>query len=96
MLYCKQGDLAVIVRSAGDNGGKIVRCVSLLPALPFRKPDGTIISGPAWVVDPHVVGWDGDRLPGVRDVLLRPLRDSDGEDEMLQLVGRPEDSLVGA
>lgn len=88
-MNCKQGDLAWIVRSTCGNAGKIVRCVKLLPALPFIQPTGVVVVGAAWVVDPPVVGWGGDTLPGVRDALLRPLRDSDGEDEMLRLVGRP-------
>lgn len=88
-MNCKQGDLAVIVRSTCGNAGKIVRCISLLPSQPFVQPDGTVQYGPAWVVNPPVIGWKGDRLPGVRDALMRPLRDSDGEDELLRLVGRP-------
>ena len=88
-MNCKQGDIAVIVRSSGSNAGKIVRCVSLIPMYTFRLPEGSSVHGPSWVVDPPVCGWDGLPIPGVRDALLRSIRDSDGEDEMLRLVGRP-------
>lgn len=88
-MNCKPGDLAVIVRSTCGNEGKIVRCVSLFFHPGFLQPDFSIVAGPAWVVEPPVVGWCGDVLPGVRDALLRPLRDSDGEDEVLRMVGRP-------
>ena len=89
MLNCKQGDLAVIVRSTCGNLGKIVRCKKLCMHHWFIQPDGSLIAGLAWVVDPPVIGWRGDVLPGVLDAVLRPLRDNDGEDEMLRLAGLP-------
>ena len=92
-MNCKQGDIAVIVRSAGSNVGKIVRCVSLIPMHTFYLPDGSLVHGPSWVVEPPVRGWNGDSIPGVRDALLRPIRDSDGEDEMLRLAGLPVDVM---
>jgi len=95
-MNCKQGDLAVIVRSSAGNEGKIVRCLSFLPSLTCRQLDGTLVTSPAWVVDRAIFGWDGYRLPGVRDALLRPIRDSDGQDEMLRLVGLPAGTPVDA
>ena len=82
MLNCKQGDLAVIVRSAAGNEGKIVSCV----ALTFET--WGFGSGPRWVTDPPVSGCFTPVIP-VLDACLRPLRDNDGEDEVLRLVGRP-------
>jgi hypothetical protein len=84
MMKCKVGDVVQIMRADNDPGcaGRVVRVVALRIAM------GEL----AWQVDPPVywrdkhgtafeVMWDD------RD--LRPLRDSDGEDEVLRLVGRP-------
>lgn len=87
-MNCKQGDLAVIVRSSCGNEGKVVHCIRLFTNT-FSLPDGALVSGPTWEVDPPVRGWNGLLIPGVRDALLRPLRDGEGEDEMLRLVGLP-------
>jgi len=82
-MNCKQGDLAVIVRSLAGNEGKIVRCLRLIPQTPWA-----IQPGPRWIVDRTLPGvtFDCDSVP---DAFLRPLRDSDGEDEMLRMLGRP-------
>ena len=94
-MNCKQGDLAVIVRSQSQNEGKLVECVRLHTSQ-THDLDGVLLkltaSGPRWVIV--------NALPGglltVPDAILRPLRNRDGEDEMLKLVGRPADSLVDA
>ena len=92
MLNCKQGDLAVVVRSVAGNEGVVVRCLELT-----KRPCWfmTKIPGPVWRVDRLL---PGRNFPTdiVADCQLRPLRDSDGEDEMLRLVGKSADSLVGA
>jgi len=81
-LNCKQGDLAIVVRSAAGNEGKIVRCVKL------TKGGGALGYGPRWRTEPVLIGSNGMPRPPL-DACLRPLRDSDGEDEVLRLVGRP-------
>ena len=90
MLNCKQGDLAVIVRSMAGNEGKIVRCLRLVfdPSHYF--------DGPRWLIDREVPHSTRGTVRTIADCALRPLRDNEGEDETLQLVGRPVDSLVGA
>ena len=93
-MNCKQGDLAVIVRSTCGNEGRFVTCISLIPMHSFLQPDGRIIIGPSWVVEPPIFGWLGDKAPGVRDALLRPIRYNDGEDEILSIVGHPQPALV--
>lgn len=90
-MNCKQGDLAVFVRSTAGNEGRIVRCVRLIAHSGFLARDGSVIGGPTWEVDPPIFGWCGDRLSGVRDALLRPLRDGEGADETLTWVGRPRE-----
>lgn len=79
-LRCKPGDLVVVV--VGD---------PVLPGFPGRVFTVTRLHDPLgyWETDPP------QRFPGVReplvfhDACLRPLRDSDGEDEMLRLAGKP-------
>ena len=83
MLNCKQGDLAVIVRSASGNEGKIVRCLALvMDAWAWGY-------GPRWITEPPVIGNAFGTIVPPLDACMRPLRDSDGEDEVLRLVGRP-------
>ncbi|MFY7939988.1 MAG: hypothetical protein ACOVOX_03685 [Burkholderiaceae bacterium] len=87
-MNCKQGDLAVIVRSCCGNEGRIVTCVALDVAGASVGPNWDVRPGAAWWTEPPILGWNGTVVP-VRDALLRPIRDSDEEDEMLRLVGRP-------
>lgn len=86
-MNCKQGDLALIVRSAAGNEGKIVRCVELAGSWGGYDGDGM-----RWVTEPPVRGMRGELAYPVLDCNMRPLRDSDGADEAMRIVGR----LVGA
>jgi hypothetical protein len=88
-LNCKQGDLAVIVRSHAHNEGKIVECVRLIPA-----PFWAIENGPRWIISTPVVDSRGHLIDSIADKCLRPLRDSGGLDEMLRLVGLPADKTI--
>lgn len=83
-LNCRPGDLAVIVRSTAGNEGTIVHCVRLEP-----QPWWAIIEGPRWLIESPVPDTYGMPIRSVADFALRPLRDSDGEDEVLRLVGSP-------
>ena len=77
-MNCKQGDLAVVAKLTNQNllphMGRIVRCVRI-----SRRDDR------CWVTEPEL-------QPGaaVYDGCLRPIRDSDGEDETLTWAGKPE------
>ena len=81
-MNCKQGDLAVVVKAT--NPQNIGRIVSVL------RP--WIDSG-TWVVRHHgrpaVTGIGLYWEPWCFDYELRPIRDIDGQDEMLRLVGLP-------
>lgn len=89
-LNCKPGDLAVIVRAMyrPELIGRLVTCVRLIPndgfdadGRPFSpKPQG----GPRWVIEKPL-----GSLKSVSDSNLRPIRDQDGEDEMLRIAGLP-------
>lgn len=89
-MNCKQGDLAVVVRSDSGNEGAVVQCLRLYIG-PMQTPAGRITEPrAAWLIDRPLPG----RLSGrecwhVEDRKLRPLRGSDGQDEMLRLVGLP-------
>ena len=75
-MNCKQGDLAIIVRSTCGNEGKIVHCLELFPAgFALIHPD----LGPVWRVDRRIssiwsngsVAFDDCHVP---DSALRPIR----------------------
>lgn len=90
-LNCKEGDLATLVRSAKGNEGKIVRCVRFYGRGGFKCgasfEDVWIVESPFGMPDAKARANGGDAA--ISDSWLRPLRDSDGEDEVLRLVGRP-------
>ena len=88
-LNCKQGDLAVIVRSYAGNEGAVVTCRRLIPAWARHGVDGKLRIGPGWETDRNFVKANGLVDNIVADDQLRPLRNSDGEDEMLRLAGLP-------
>jgi len=77
-MNCKQGDLAIIVRSevAPEFIGRIVRLGGPV----------TMLEIPGWFID-------GEPLDGrywlVADRCVRPIRDQPGDDETLALAGRP-------
>jgi hypothetical protein len=85
-MRCKVGDLAVVCAPT-PYAGHFVQCVAL-----HGKVRSSIDRGPHWWVTPH--NWD----PGCSlrdgsflfpDSMLRPIRDNDGEDEMLRIAGKP-------
>ena len=88
-MNCKKGDLAFVVRKG--NEGLIVRCLSRFDG-PWKE--SKYCRG--WWVDPPVPNDLGEVWPKIADKNLRPIRDSDGEDEMLRLVGRPVGTLQDA
>ena len=83
-LNCKQGDLAVVVRSMAGNEGKIVRCLAL------TVYGAGLGYGPRWLTEPVLLGCYGEPQAPL-DACLRPLRDGEGEDEMLRIAGRPQE-----
>lgn len=94
-MNCKQGDMAVIVRSTAGNLGKIVECVALQlhPAYAEHATWGVRCSGPLRRPTWSASDYEWCRVRGFDEVLkdsdLRPLRDREGDDEMVRLAGRP-------
>lgn len=103
-MNCKKGDLAVIVRSMAGNEGRIVQCLRI--ATDAELSEANIYTGlphPFWVTDKqlpcafsfggHSSGVSHAFIP---DAWLRPIRDSDGTDEMLRIAGLPKRDEVKA
>ena len=87
-MNCKQGDLAMIVRSCAGNEGRVLKCLRLATAREC-KADSVVWSGPVWFTDADIPDTFGETTHLYPDNRLRPLRNSDGEDEILRLVGLP-------
>lgn len=91
-MNCKPGDLAVILwtRNYPENIGALVRVLHDSPNGPLPE------YGHQWSVEPlqRVMTSIGKAGPGgefsMPDRFLRPLRDNDGDDEMLRIAGKPE------
>lgn len=109
-MNCKPGDLAVIVKSDNImNIGKLVRVILPSPGnhLPigshyFVKGIDFRRSGDwfCWIVEScssPLIATPSGELHIVRpfsDRCLRPIRDQDGEDEMIRIAGKPNKEKV--
>lgn len=105
-MNCKPGDLAVIV-GGSRYAGMLVHVIEAAPIGSFLLPDGhaaTNDSTNSWVVKSlsgkfWCPGQTGEFLRYadygfVVDSKLRPIRDQDGEDEMIRIVGKPNKEKV--
>lgn len=88
-MNCKQGDIALIVRSNSGNEGRVLTCLRLASFAEVRAESLYLWRGPVWVTDAVLSCNDGGTTRLYPDERLKPLRDSDGEDEMLRLAGLP-------
>ena len=76
-MNCKPGDLAVVARATnGDVVPYLGRVVTCL----------RVVHGDCWATDPEL-----EAGRAIYDGALRPIRDQDGEDEMLTLAGKPNE-----
>ncbi len=94
-MNCKQGDLAIVVRSEAGNQGCILTCIRLASTQEKQRLDYQT-THEMWVTDRLLKSTRGPPDALMFDEYLRPLRGDDGEDEMLCLTGKPADSLVEA
>ncbi|MDE1866978.1 MAG: hypothetical protein KGI08_04615 [Thaumarchaeota archaeon] len=83
-MNCKQGDLAIVVKSTAGNEGKIVTCLKLFNKVPGR----TDSHGPLWETDTALNNFNGltGKIVGttryIPDSFLRPIKGLDElEDE---------------
>ena len=91
-MNCRQGEMAIIVKSRAGNEGKIVTCLRLDTRDPQALGYNPITEGPHWVIDRLlrlVVFSKGglvayETTDSVPDSLLRPLR------------GQPEKEVINA
>lgn len=98
MLNCKAGDLAVFIRSAAKNEGKIVTCLRLATMEEMIQNNVSMHLGPMWVIDKKVNSSfifnelffkKGPDIYLAYDFQLRAIRDQEGEDEILTIAGKP-------
>ena len=95
-MNCKQGDLAVIVRSSAGNEGRVLTCLRLASQEECAN-DGVIwwleLEGPVWLTDASLRTSTKGQTRLYPDARLRPLRDSDSDSdgEMLRIAGRPRE-----
>ena len=88
-LNCKPGDLAMVVRVTHKEAewilGRVVRCVRL-----------EVLGGRAgWMLEEGVTHPETVfEWHWIADDCLRPIRDQDGEDEMLRIAGLPHEVAV--
>jgi len=83
-MNCKQGDLAVLVKSTAGNEGKIVRCVRYVGRVNWNDGRGGSESLETWETDQLIRDASGvveDSWYVDRD--MRPIRSSDEPDETL-------------
>ena len=96
-MNCKQGDLAIVVRSRIPNSpniGKIVRCLEFVPTNSIGS-FGLKRLYDSWRVDTLILTVDDKGRPlgysnMVSDCYLLPLRDDEGQDETITWAGKPE------
>lgn len=81
-MNCKQGDMAVVVRSSAGNEGKVVTCVEYLGRIGLVEINGEphyMASGDYWLVDRvlNLSKGDGrlflDHAPYIPDSFLMPI-----------------------
>ena len=91
-MNCRPNDIAVVASTAG-RAGLQRRIVEGLMGVPVRVVTPYLLHGePAWRIEREINILIGDvpaTVIGIADAVLRPLRDGDGEDEMLLIVGKP-------
>lgn len=84
-LNCKQGDLAIIVGGGPHLVGMIVTCVKFLG----DKHDLSTKDKDIWEIDRQIKMTNNELEPWYPDQWMRPIRYTDGEDEMLTIAGNP-------
>jgi hypothetical protein len=96
-MNCKQGDLAVVVRSGkGLSVGRLVTCIRLSDEPGLLDEDGTAEWGPVWETDDHSPTGYGQFHNLWLDSDLRPIRpqDDDAQDESFRWAPAPEKVLA--
>jgi len=95
-MNCKPGDLAIQVRSYAGNEGRVMTCIRLATRDEISKFGFSILLGAVWLTDQLLVTNHGTQTPLSADSLLRPIRDTPGEDETLQWLDVPTTEKANA
>ena len=89
-MNCKQGDLAIFVTSNAGNEGKIVTCLRRATQAECDNYGfNPYFHGPVWFTDKQLFTIYDTVSNLACDAHLRPIRDQDGEDEMIRIAGKP-------
>jgi len=88
-MNCKPGDLAIYIGQHKVVFGVIVKCVRPMRWFDRFRPSYRI-QLPAWRICPPIMFPDGRLSEFASDHCLRPIRDSDGTDEMIRIAGLPQ------
>ena len=81
-MNCKQGDMAVVVRSNADNEGRVVTCMEFIGPVGIIEHEGVLLmlaQGDYWRIDQDINLFNRDRgffpdfAPYVRDSCLMPI-----------------------
>ncbi len=91
-LNCWPGCWAIMVKSYAGNEGKVVRCVEFLGEMKFKMAGKDF----AWRIDRKLPAASGGVSDVAMDSALRPLHDSDGQDEMLRIACLPNKETTPA
>jgi len=98
-MNCRQGDIARIVRPYVVDAaiGRFVTVIAVAPNRPVVI-DGHIFewNGASWIVEGNVPDQCGEHVYKrlvIADRCLRPIRGAEGEDEMLRIAGKPNDTV---
>jgi hypothetical protein len=98
-MRCRVGDLAAIVRASCEQEKRDIGKVVLIVEPGYTYPKDfchrwhvRVESGSLMVIDTDGI-WSFETEADVPDENLRPLRDGEGEDEMLRIAGRPQETV---
>lgn len=84
-MNCVRDDLVMVVRDLSGNMPWSLGKIFNVRKHVVRN------NGDYWTIDPPQFGPDGVKYDHARDDVLRPIRPGDGEDEMLRIVGKPQE-----
>ena len=87
-MNCKQGDLAIAIRSTAGNEGKIFQCLRFIGQIP------DFIGNDYWQIDRVLMSKHGYMVDVFRDSFIRPIRDQDGQDETLTWLDVPSKEIA--
>jgi hypothetical protein len=74
-LNCRKDDVAYVMANTGQNVGRFVQCLRLVPDQLWQQADGSVERLPSWELDREILAYDGSRHRFCPDRSLRPIRD---------------------